>query len=50
MRRATVELAFSADARLVQSEYFVAQGYEQGRRDKDDVSYERPLTAEPSGS
>ena len=43
VRRATVELAFTADARLLQSSYFTAQGYETGRRDRRDASYERPL-------
>jgi hypothetical protein len=45
VRRATVEVAFSADARLLQSSYFVAQGYESGTRDRRDLSYERPLSA-----
>ena len=44
VRRATVELAYTADARLLGSKYFVAQGYERGTRDLADVSYERPLT------
>ena len=46
VRRATVEVAFTADARLLQSRFFVAQGYEQGTRDRSDRSYERPLTAD----
>lgn len=45
VRRATVELAYTADARLLNSKYFVAQGYERGTRGPDDLSYERPLTA-----
>ena len=45
-RRATVELAYTADARLLQSSFFRAQGYEQGTRDRTDPSYDRPLTAE----
>jgi len=44
VRRATVELAFTADARLLQSRSFTAQGYETGSRDASDGSYERPLT------
>jgi hypothetical protein len=44
VRRATVELAYTADARLLQSKYFVAQGYEHGTRDGGDLSYERPLS------
>jgi hypothetical protein len=43
VRRATVELAYTADARLLQSRYFAAQGYERGTRDRTDLSYERPL-------
>lgn len=46
VRRATVELAFSADSSLLQSRYFAAQGYEHGTRDRNDLSYERPLTVE----
>jgi ketosteroid isomerase-like protein len=46
VRRATVELAFTADARLLQSSFFVAQGYECGTRDRADISYARPLTAD----
>ena len=45
LRQATVELAFTADARLLQSKYFVAQGYERGTRDDTDPSYQRPLVA-----
>jgi ketosteroid isomerase-like protein len=45
LRRATVELAYTADARLLQSSYFVAQGYEHGTRDRNDLSYERPLSS-----
>jgi hypothetical protein len=44
VRRATVELAYTADARLLQSKFFVAQGYEHGTRDGSDPSYERPLS------
>ena len=43
LRRSTVEVAFTADARLLQSGFFTAQGYEVGRRDRSDGSYERPL-------
>lgn len=48
VRRATVELAYAADARLLQSPYFTAQGYEPGRRDREDPSYERPLVSRPA--
>jgi ketosteroid isomerase-like protein len=44
VRSATVELAFTADARLLQSRYFTEQGYRTGSRDPADVSYRRPLT------
>jgi len=45
VRRATVELAYSADARLLQSSFFTAQGYVHGTRDRTDLSYQRPLTS-----
>lgn len=44
VRRATVELAYTADARLLQSPYFIDQGYEPGTRDHSDLSYQRPLS------
>jgi len=43
LRRATVELALAADARLLNSEFFTAQGYIKGTRNTDDLSYQRPL-------
>lgn len=43
VRHATVELAYTADASLLQSRYFIAQGYERGTRDRSDLSYRRPL-------
>jgi hypothetical protein len=43
VRRATVELAFTADSRLLQSPFFTSQGYETGTRDRNDLSYNRPL-------
>jgi hypothetical protein len=46
VRRATVELAFTADASLLQLEFFKNQGFARGSRDRTDVSYERPLTIE----
>jgi hypothetical protein len=45
VRHATVEVAFTADARLLQSGFFAAQGYERGTRDRSDLSYRRPLSA-----
>ena len=43
MRHATVELAYTADARLLQAPFFAEQGYEVGTRDRTDRSYARPL-------
>ncbi len=34
----------TADAILMQSEAFKVQGYPRGTRDKQDLSYNRPLT------
>ena len=48
-RRATVELAFTADARLLQSKYFASQGYSHGTRDRTDASYDRPLVPGSAG-
>lgn len=44
VRHATVELAYTADARLLQAPFFTEQGYEPGTRDRRDRSYARPLT------
>jgi len=44
LRRATVELAYTADARLLSSPFFTSQGYPHGSRDHSDASYARPLT------
>jgi SnoaL-like domain len=46
LRRSTVELVFVADASVVQSDAFKAQGYPCGTRDRRDLSYSRPLTLE----
>ncbi|WP_308162826.1 nuclear transport factor 2 family protein [Nocardia alni] len=43
VRRSTVELMFTADASALHSEYFTSQGYYHGTRDRDDLSYLRPL-------
>ncbi len=43
VRRSTVEVAFTADASLVQSPFFRNQGYLVGTRDHSDLSYARPL-------
>jgi hypothetical protein len=44
VRRSTVELAFTADASLVQSPFFKDLGYIKGTRDREDLSYARPLS------
>jgi hypothetical protein len=46
IRRATVELAFTADASLLSAEFFRAQHYVKGTRDRTDPSYQRPLRAD----
>ena len=43
VRRSTVELMFTADASVLQSSFFRAQGYLKGARGVDDLSYGRPL-------
>ena len=43
VRRSTVELMFTADASMLSSPQFRALGYSRGSRDKDDLSYARPL-------
>lgn len=49
VRRSTVEGMFLADARVLQSKYFKAQGYLVGTRDREDLSYERPLSMDNPG-
>lgn len=44
VRRSTVEAMFIADARVLQSSFFAEKGYLVGTRDRDDLSYTRPLT------
>jgi len=44
VRRSTVEVAFTADASLVTSEFFKDLGYVKGTRDRTDPSYARPLS------
>jgi ketosteroid isomerase-like protein len=46
LRRSTVEVMFTADARVLQSRFFTGQGYLKGTRDTDDLSYQRPLQAD----
>jgi len=44
LRRGTVDLAFSADARLLKMPAFQSQLYPKGTRDERDLSYQRPLS------
>jgi hypothetical protein len=44
VRRSTVEASFAADASILQNQFFVSQSYLRGTRDRDDLSYTRPLT------
>jgi len=44
LRRSTVEVMFIADASVLQTSYFKAQGYLKGTRDRRDLAYERPLS------
>jgi len=50
VRRATVELAFTADASLLQTEFFKNQRFIKGTRDRSDLSYERPLAIETTAA
>jgi ketosteroid isomerase-like protein len=43
LRRSTVDLLLSGDAKILKSPIFKGQGYTKGLRDKRDVSYQRPL-------
>ena len=47
LRRSTVELMFTADASILQTPAFTAQGYPRGTRDRRDPSYQRPLERDP---
>jgi ketosteroid isomerase-like protein len=46
LRRSTVEVMFIADASVLQSSFFKEKGYLKGSRDRDDLSYRRPLQLE----
>jgi hypothetical protein len=46
VRRATVEVMFTADASVLHSSFFKEQGYIKGTRDRNDLSYVRPLLIE----
>ncbi len=51
LRRCTVEVIMKADASIIASDYFLDMGFLKGLRDKQDVSYQRPLTLDdtPAG-
>ena len=44
LRRSTVDLLLSGDASILKAPLFTQQGYTKGRRDRHDVSYQRPLS------
>ena len=44
LRRCTVEVIIKGDASIVQSPYFVGMGFLKGLRDRNDVTYQRPLS------
>ena len=46
LRRATVDLLLAGDASILQMPIFKEQGYTRGTRDRNDVSYARPLNME----
>lgn len=46
LRRTTVDVLAVGDASILKHPMFVSQGYGKGTRDKDDVSYQRPLSLE----
>jgi hypothetical protein len=50
VRRSTVELAFTADASLLQFPFFRDLGYIKGTRDHADLSYVRPLSMETTAA
>ena len=43
LRRCTVEVIMQADASIINSQYLLQMGFLKGLRDKQDVSYQRPL-------
>ena len=44
LRRSTVDVLLAGDASILQAPIFIEQGYTKGTLDKQDVSYQRPLT------
>lgn len=43
LRRTTVDVLLSGDAKILKAPMFHDQGYTKGMRDKTDISYQRPL-------
>jgi ketosteroid isomerase-like protein len=50
LRRSTVEVMFAGDASVLQSSFFKGQGYLRGTRDREDLSYDRPLQLDTSAA
>jgi hypothetical protein len=46
VRRSTVDAVISADASMLHHPFFKEQGYPKGTRDRDDISYQRPISLE----
>lgn len=46
LRRCTLDFLIQGDASLLKSPYISAAGYIKGKRDRSDVSYQRPLSLE----
>ena len=44
LRRCTVDLLIAGDASILEMPQFKAGGYIKGSRDRDDISYARPMT------
>lgn len=44
LRRTTVDLLLAGNASILKSPLFVDQGYAKGLRNKNDISYQRPLS------
>ena len=44
VRRSTVDAVITGDASMITHPFFRQQGYPKGRRDHEDISYERPIS------
>ena len=44
LRRCTVEVIMKADASIIKSDYVLDMGFLKGLRDKQDISYQRPMS------